>query len=90
MWGKASIPYANRSSHAQYSIKAILPQAQALRDWWEHFFGGRCVALEYALGLGYRQYAPHHFLVVFDCSYVEQFIDSASGHSIGVFLPHSS
>ena len=46
-------------------VKAILPQVQAPRDLWEHFFGGSCAVLEYALGLGYPQSVPCHLLVIY-------------------------
>jgi hypothetical protein len=47
-------------------IEAILPQVQVPQDLWEHSFGGRCGALEYALGLGYRQYVLVIFLSQFN------------------------
>ena len=45
------------------------------QDWWEPCFGGRCVVLEYAPGLGYHQYVPSHSL---SCSIL---------HALGQVLP---
>ena len=71
-------------------IEAILPQGQEPQVLWEHSFGGRCVALEYALGLGYRQYVPRRLLIVFYHSCVGQLIGSASRYPVNLLLPTSS
>jgi hypothetical protein len=72
------------------AIEAILPQVQVPQDLWEHSFGWRCVALEYAPGLGYRQYVLCHLLVVIYHSCVGQLIDSASRYPVNLLPPPSS
>jgi hypothetical protein len=87
-WVRPSLSPTPTKPH--YSIKAILPRVQVPQDWWEHSFGGRCVALEYAPGLGYRLYVPCHLLVVFGHLCVTQLIGSASSHPVNLLLHPSS
>lgn len=72
------------------TIEVIFPQVQVPQDLWEHSFGGRCVALEYAPGLAYRQYVPRHLLVIIYHSRVGQLIGSASRYPVNLLPPPSS